>query len=82
MMVAAPAPPRASESLVAREVAHQLQATGRPTLQDIRVHERHGTVFLSGHVPTFYLKQLAQAIASSVDGVNRVCNQMVVSPTP
>jgi osmotically-inducible protein OsmY len=82
MMAALPAPPRTEGSHLARQVVVQLQATGRPTLQEIRVHERHGTVVLSGHVPTFYLKQLAQAIASSVDGVNRVCNQMIVSPTP
>lgn len=83
MMATLPATARrpGSTSCLAKQVADQLQATGRPTLQEIQVHERHGTVVLSGHVPTFYLKQLAQAIASSVDGVNRVYNEMIVAPT-
>jgi osmotically-inducible protein OsmY len=37
-----------------------------------------GTLVLSGRVPTFYLKQLAQTIASSLNGIRRVVNDLRV----
>ena len=80
MMAALPCPADCNRSQLARQVAEQLQATRRPTLQAIQVHEDQGTVVLSGRAPNFYLKQLAQTIATSVSGVNRLQNQITVSP--
>jgi osmotically-inducible protein OsmY len=83
MMLVAPPPPSTHRpgSQLASRVSCQLQASGRPALQELQVEERHGTVTLSGQVPTFHLKQLGQVIAGSVEGVARVCNQIVVAPT-
>lgn len=37
-----------------------------------------GVVTLRGHLPTYYLKQLAQAVVAEVDGVHAVDNQIEV----
>jgi osmotically-inducible protein OsmY len=79
-MVAMPTATHRTELPLAARVSHQLQSTGRSTLQAVCVQERQGTVVLSGRVPTFYAKQLAQTIAASVDGVSRVCNETTVAP--
>jgi osmotically-inducible protein OsmY len=78
MMAALSCPADCNRTQLARQVAEQLQATRRPTLQAIQVHEHQGT---SGRAPNFYLKQLAQSIATSVSGVHRLQNQITVSPT-
>jgi len=36
------------------------------------------TLFLHGHVPTFYLKQLAQSAVAGLDGVDQVVNHIEV----
>ncbi len=60
-------------------VTQRLHASGRPRLRNVRVQEQRGIVLLTGHVPTYFLKQVAQSIASSVDGVVSVRNEMVVT---
>jgi osmotically-inducible protein OsmY len=47
-------------------------------LSQLDVDEAEGTVVLSGTVPSYYMKQVAQAIASTVDGVRRLDNQVTV----
>jgi osmotically-inducible protein OsmY len=44
---------------------------------DVRYHE--GVVTLRGHVPTFYLKQLAQRLATGLPGVEEVVNHIEVA---
>jgi hypothetical protein len=36
------------------------------------------TLFLRGHVPSFYLKQLAQTAVAGLDGVDQVVNDIEV----
>jgi hypothetical protein len=36
------------------------------------------TLFLHGHVPSFYLKQLAQTAVAGLDGVDQVVNEIEV----
>jgi len=79
-MIAAVAPSVRKPSRLADEVLARLQESGHRTLCQLRVEERHGQVTVSGRVPSFYLKQMAQVIASTVDGVHRVCNETVVAP--
>jgi osmotically-inducible protein OsmY len=38
----------------------------------------NGAIVLSGRLPSFYLKQIAQTIAASVDGVRRLENRVEV----
>jgi osmotically-inducible protein OsmY len=47
-------------------------------LRAVRVAAQNGQVFLAGEVPTYYAKQLAQHAAMSVEGVQRVHNELVV----
>jgi osmotically-inducible protein OsmY len=71
--------PTGAVSPLAAEVTQQLAGTGRLRLRSVQVNEANGTVILSGRVPTFYLKQLAQTIAGSVGGVATIRNEVVVS---
>jgi len=59
-------------------VSQQLVGSGRLRLRGVQVNEDRGTVVLTGSVPTFYLKQLAQTIAGSVSGVAAIRNEMIV----
>lgn len=60
-------------------VAHRLVGSGRTRLRHVEVHEEAGAVILRGRVPSFYLKQVAQALAGSVQGVTAIRNEVVVS---
>jgi osmotically-inducible protein OsmY len=44
----------------------------------VRIEMRAGRVVLSGVVPSFYQKQIAQEVVRSVEGVERVDNQLQV----
>jgi len=41
-----------------------------------------GTLFLSGHVPTYHYKQLAQTAVADVEGVQRIVNDVTVDSAP
>ena len=58
-----------------------LQQSGHQLLRQVRVCESRGTVTLSGDLPTFYMKQMAQTIVGNVEGVYRVDNRISV-PAP
>ncbi len=65
---------------VADEVVGRLRSCGHPALQYVQVSEESRTIVLEGTVPSFYLKQLAQTLAQTVDGVARVVNGTTVTP--
>lgn len=44
----------------------------------VRIEMRAGRVVLSGVVPSYYQKQIAQEVVRSVDGVEQVENQLQV----
>jgi osmotically-inducible protein OsmY len=47
----------------------------------INVEERHGVLTLSGRMPNFFLKQMAQTAVAGVEGVKRIINRIdVVEP--
>jgi osmotically-inducible protein OsmY len=47
----------------------------------IVVEERQGVLTLSGRMPNYYLKQMAQAALAGVEGVKRIINRIdVVEP--
>ncbi len=64
----------------ANQVAVQeaLNRTGHGELRRVRLECDGETVTISGRVPTFYLKQLAQCVAVATPGVGRVNNQLDV----
>ncbi len=55
-----------------------------PGLREHRIscEFRDGTLTLRGHVPSYSLKQAAQAVVEGVDGVKEVDNQLDVIPLP
>jgi osmotically-inducible protein OsmY len=63
---------------LAERVVRALRATGHGPLRDIGVTVHARTVSLEGQVPSYFLKQLAQATASAVPGAHRVCNDLEV----
>ncbi|NUQ62395.1 MAG: BON domain-containing protein [Pirellulales bacterium] len=44
----------------------------------VSCESRDGTLILSGRVPTYYLKQLAQAAVSGIEGVEQIDNRLDV----
>jgi osmotically-inducible protein OsmY len=63
---------------LAERVEHALRATGYGPLRgmEVTVHER--LVILRGRVPSYHLKQVAQATALAVPGAQQVRNDLEV----
>lgn len=55
-----------------------LSRTGYQALRKVTVQACRGSVSLHGQVPSWYLKQVAQEHAMSVDGVERLTNDIQV----
>jgi osmotically-inducible protein OsmY len=45
----------------------------------VRVEERQGVLTLSGRLPNFYLKQMAQTAVAKVEGVTSIVNRIDVA---
>jgi osmotically-inducible protein OsmY len=45
----------------------------------VRCEYSQGVLKISGRVPSFYLKQTAQALVQGIAGVNRIENRLVVA---
>jgi len=63
---------------LAEQVVFALTATGYGSLRTVEVAAFGGAVFLSGRVPSYYMKQVAQEIAMQVAGVREVSNTIEV----
>lgn len=62
----------------ASRVAARLRRSGYPALRDIRCELCDNVLVLTGAVPTFHLKQLAQVLALRTPGVRYVENRVRV----
>jgi hypothetical protein len=61
----------------------RLRSSPYLALRDVGCAERDGVVTLRGHLPSYYLKQIAQEVVGEVDGVRAVNNQIeVLAPPP
>jgi hypothetical protein len=72
---------RASERIdLAKMAKQQLERHPhfRGRLCDLRIENRGKTLFLSGRLPTFYLKQLVQEAVRHLPGVQHVRNEIDV----
>ena len=67
---------------LAESVARALAATGFAPLRQVAVVARQGDISLRGRVPSFFLKQLAQAAARGVAGVVAVRDNLEVAHPP
>ena len=63
------------------QAADRLGASSHLFLRHVRCRLDGDTLLLDGKVPSFYLKQTAQSLLSTIDGVERVENRLqVVNP--
>ncbi len=60
------------------KIDRNLRASGYMSLRDVKVTETDGCVYLEGRVSSYHLKQLAQAVAMAVDGVETLQNDLIV----
>lgn len=63
---------------LAERIEQALHATGYGALRAIDVSVRARIVYLIGQVPSFYLKQIAQATALAIPGTHRIQNDLDV----
>jgi hypothetical protein len=70
-----------TEALVTR-VADVLKTSGYPALRNVVIEHHESIIVLRGQVPTFYLKQVAQAAVTKVRGVGCLVNQICVDCAP
>jgi osmotically-inducible protein OsmY len=68
----------ADDGELATQVEQAIRKIGYPALRNVSVSQRDSAVILSGPVPSYYLKQLAQAAALTVSGVERLQNDLDV----
>ena len=61
-----------------REIKASLIRRGYLALRDVSCDVHAGRVHLHGHLPSHYLKQVAQEAASEVSGVREVVNHIKV----
>lgn len=73
-------PLRDSEADLREEVTQALEEFPGRIWGRVDVFERNGRITLRGRVRSFHAKQLAQAVAMAVDGVERLNNEIVVEP--
>jgi osmotically-inducible protein OsmY len=69
------------EPSLAERIDRALRANGYPALRTIEVSAQDGRVVLKGRVPSYYMKQVAQATALTVAGVQELWNGVEVVPT-
>jgi len=63
---------------LADRIAHALHATGYSELRNIEVSVDGPIVRIVGRVPSYYLKQIAQATALAVPEIHQVQNRLEV----
>jgi len=56
----------------------QLRQSAYFALRDIRCACEDGVLTLCGRLPSYYLKQMAQALVTNVEGVSSVVNRIEV----
>jgi hypothetical protein len=63
---------------VAESAEGLLRGNSYLALKNVSCDYRDGVLILRGCLPTYYLKQLAQAAVARIDGVERVVNEIEV----
>ncbi len=64
------------------EIECSLSKSGYPPLAGITTTVEQGIVYLTGTVPSWYLKQVAQEVAMQITGLGLVRNLLTVAETP
>jgi osmotically-inducible protein OsmY len=66
---------------VTDQAESRLRAHSYLALKNISCDYRDGVLTLRGCLPTYYLKQVAQAAVGQLDGVQRIVNEIEVTPS-
>lgn len=69
---------RGMDDMLRDAILNGLRQSGYRALSRIQCEVMGGTVALSGVVPSFFLKQIAQTIIMRMSGVKRLTNQLEV----
>jgi osmotically-inducible protein OsmY len=69
----------ALDRLIVDNVQRALRASGYGQLLKLKAFCEHGRVTLQGCVPTYYLKQVAQSVLRSIDGIRDIDNDVKVT---
>ncbi len=76
-----PATDSSSPKLLLHEATDRLGSSSHLFLRHVECRVEGEALYLEGKVPSFHLKQTAQSLLQSIDGVGRVINQLeVVNP--
>ena len=66
-------------SEIAAFVEGRLRSSGYLAMQNLSCEYRAGVLTLREYLPSYYLKQIALALLATVDGVQRIDDQIQVS---
>jgi osmotically-inducible protein OsmY len=66
------------QQTLTNRVQQTISRSQHQTFRELAVGEENGAIILTGQLPSYYLKQMAQTIACSVDGVCRLENRVEV----
>ena len=66
------------DSVIGPLVKSAFRRHGYTQLERVACQAQNNTVILTGELPTYHLKQVAQTIALSVPQVNQVDNRIIV----
>ena len=68
--------------IVEAEARTRLRQSAYSAVRPVSCEYYEGVLTLHGHVATYYLKQIAQALIRGMEGVEEVNNRLTVSPPP
>ncbi|NBO90767.1 MAG: BON domain-containing protein [Planctomycetia bacterium] len=60
---------------------NRLRSNSYLALKNVSCEFREGVLTLRGYLPSYYLKQMAQAAVARIEGVDRVVNEIEVIAT-
>jgi hypothetical protein len=64
---------------IAESARGRLRSSAYAALKEVACIDRGGTLELQGHLPSHYLKQVAQTLVASVERVTAVVNRIEVT---
>ena len=70
------------ERQVALRAESRLRSSGYPALTDLRCHFHEGSLFVSGNVPSYHLRQVVYALLKEIEGVEVFVDQVEVHKNP
>lgn len=73
--------PSIEDGHVTERIKRALRKTGYGVLRSVAVSVNDRVVRLVGQVPSYYMKQVAQATALAVPGAHQIRNDLVVIPS-